>query len=72
MYGWGEGRKRTPGTADADSPSAATLERRRQDDLAFLENVKVAAAEELEALLDGQNPRWRVVAIRRRLATFKP
>jgi hypothetical protein len=71
MYGWNEGRPR--GTADADYPSAARLERRRQDDLSFLEWIKTAAtAKELEALLAGPNPRWRVVAIKRRLATFKP
>lgn len=67
MYGWGDGRRREPGTADADSPSARQLANRRQSDLDFLAKVKTATVEELVAMLDGPIPKWRVVAIQRRL-----
>lgn len=67
MYGWGGGRQNRPvGTADADSPSAATLERRRQADLDFLAKIKTASRDELHALLQVSKG-WRVVAIERRL-----
>lgn len=42
---------RPAGTADADHPSYAKVERRRQSDLEFLAWVKVASQDELEKAL---------------------
>ena len=66
MYGWGGTRRRAYGTADADNPTEATIERRRASDLAFLEVVKTGSLEELVALL-AKSRGWRLVALQRAL-----
>lgn len=68
MYAWslGGSTSNPPGTADADHPSYAKVERRRQSDLEFLAWVKVATQEELEKALPTVKG-WRLVAVQRRL-----
>jgi hypothetical protein len=55
-------------TADADHPTAAQLERRRQSDLEFLAWVRTATKEELRFAAETRLPRWRLAAVRRQLA----
>ena len=62
---------RPVGCADADHPSAAKIERRRQSDLDFLAWVKVASRKELETALPKVKG-WRSVAIQRRLKKVEP
>lgn len=62
----GSGRRRPLGTADADNPSFATLERRRQSDLGFLFQIRCCSYEELLALR-ARSKGWRVVAVDRQL-----
>lgn len=66
MYGWNGSRRHEQGTADADNPSTATMERRRQRDIDFLAKIRSAPEKELLALLQVSKG-WRVVAIKRRL-----
>lgn len=70
MYGWGNGPKRRPaGTADADNPSPATIERRRLSDIDFLDKIRAAKREDLlsySRVVKG----WRLIAVTRRLAKF--
>lgn len=73
MYGWGGGgsRARRPrGTADADNPSEATIERRREDDIAFLAWVRTASEADIEAAWPHAAP-WRRIAMDRRLAKIR-
>lgn len=62
---------RPAGTADADHPSYAKVERRRQSDLEFLAWVKEASQDELEKALPTVKG-WRLVAIQRRLRKAEP
>jgi hypothetical protein len=67
MYGWGGRIIREPGMADSDNPSEATIRRRRENDIAFLESVKSATRNELLTMRDRYTRGWRRIAIDRRL-----
>jgi hypothetical protein len=62
MTGWDE--TQSAHTADADHPSAATIEKRRQTDLLFLAWVKKAGQDKLEKVLPMVKG-WRRVAVQR-------
>lgn len=62
----GDTRRRS-GTADSDNPSRATIERRREADLAFISFLRTASPEQLIAL-KSQSKGWRLVALERQLA----
>lgn len=74
MYGWGHGgtRKRPEGTADADrhGPSEAQIQRRRERDIAFLQEIKVAPVERLEELLSIHKG-WQFIAVSRQISLRK-
>lgn len=56
------------GIADGDFPHGSRSERRRERDIIFLEWVKTAPkADLLKALEDPALPRWREIALQRRL-----
>jgi hypothetical protein len=56
--------------ADADRPSARTLEARRRRDLEFLDRIRKATEEDLDRLVweSATLPRWQQIAIARAAA----
>lgn len=53
--------------ADADRPSHARVVKRREQDLVFLDRVRTATLEELQAMSRCYRWGWRRVAIARRI-----
>jgi hypothetical protein len=55
-------------SADADGPEERVLERRRADDIAFIEWLRSAPEIELRARISRDMPMWRRAAVARKLA----